>query len=99
MRTVIPLFVLGLTLAASAEASPLSPKPPAIEFGAAPPIELARDGCGRGWHRTRWRDQWGYSHWGHCIPNGGPRDAWGAGWDRPYSDWHAVQGRWGSDYQ
>ena len=31
-----------------------------VELGTAPSLELVRDGCGRGWHRTRWRDQWGY---------------------------------------
>jgi hypothetical protein len=30
-----------------------------------------RDGCGRGGHRTRWRDQWGYWHWSDCMPDGG----------------------------
>jgi hypothetical protein len=31
-----------------------------VELGTALSLELVRDGCGRGWHRTRWRDQWGY---------------------------------------
>ena len=50
MRTVILASVLGLALAASAQATPLSSKPAAIELGAPPPVELVRDGCGRGWH-------------------------------------------------
>lgn len=86
MRALILAFVLGLALVASAQAAPLSPKPTAIEFGAAPPIELVRDGCGRGWHRTHWRDQWGNWNWGHCIPNGGPPDAWTEGWSHPHAD-------------
>src|SRR5262249_61754500 len=59
MRGLILAFAGGLTLAASAQAAPLAPNPTSIEFGAAPPVELVRDGCGRGWHRTRWRDPWG----------------------------------------
>jgi hypothetical protein len=87
MRASILAFAIGLALAASAQAAPLSPKPAVIELGAVPPFELARDGCGRGWHRDRWRDQSGDWHWGHCIPNGGPHDAWTAGWSHPYLDW------------
>ena len=61
MRAVILAFVSAAALAAvSVQAAPLPPKPSAIELGAAPSLELVRDGCGRGWHRTRWRDQWGY---------------------------------------
>jgi hypothetical protein len=86
MRTVILAFVLGLALAASVQATPLPPKPKPIELGAAPLIELVRDGCGRGWHRTHWRDQWGNWQWGHCIPNGNPHDAWSAGWYYPDTD-------------
>ena len=49
-------------------------------LGAAPPLELVRDGCGRGWHRTRWRDQWGIWHWGDCVPDEGrPYGGYGAG--------------------
>jgi hypothetical protein len=90
MRTVIPAFVLGLALAAPAQAAPLPPTPTAIELGAGPPIELVRDGCGRGWHRDHWRDQSGDWHWGHCTPNGGPHDALTAGWSHPYPDWRAA---------
>jgi len=42
-----------------------------------------RDGCGRGWHRHHWRDQWGYWHGGDCVPDEGrPYGGWGAG---PYN--------------
>ena len=74
MRAVTLALAGGLTLAASAQAAPLPPTPAAIELGAAPPFELVRDGCGRGWHRTHWRDQWGNWQWGDCIPKrGSPR--------------------------
>ena len=86
MRVVILAIVLGLGLAASVQATPLPPKPKPIELGAAPLIELVRDGCGRGWHRDRWREQSGDWQWGHCIPNGGPHDAWSAGWNHPDAD-------------
>jgi len=52
MRASILTFALGLALAASAQATPLSPNPASIELGAARPVELVRDGCGRGWHRA-----------------------------------------------
>jgi hypothetical protein len=97
---VIPAFVLGLALSASAQAAPLSPKPTSIELGAAPPVELVRDGCGRGLHRTRWRDQWGNWQWGDCVPYGGrPYGGWGAGWLHPYPDWRVAPPRWGWGYQ
>jgi hypothetical protein len=58
MRAVFLAFVVGVALAASAQAAPFASKPTLIELGAVPPVELVRDGCGRGSHRTRWRDQW-----------------------------------------
>ena len=82
MRGLILAFAGGLALAASAQAAPLGLNS-SIEFGAAAPVEQVRDGCGRGWHRSRWRDEWGYRRWGHCIPNAGPHDAWSAGWSHP----------------
>jgi hypothetical protein len=71
MRTMIAALAGLLTLAdVSAEATPLSPaKATLIKLGAAPPIELARQGCGWGGHRVHWRDRWGYWHWGRCVPN------------------------------
>ena len=60
MRAVVLTFV-GLTAwaAASAEAAPITipAKQMHIEVGTAPPIELVRDDCGHGWHRTGWRDR------------------------------------------
>jgi hypothetical protein len=97
MRAVIVAFVSGAALAAvSAQAAPLRPDPGAMELGAAPSVELVAQGCGHGWHRPRWRDHWGYWHWGHCIPNGGPDDAWTPGWDHSYSDWRGPSGGWGN---
>jgi hypothetical protein len=83
MRAVNVAFLSGLALAAVAvQAAPNSPvKAPAAELRAEPPIELVNNGCGHGWHRPRWRDHWGYWHWGHCVPNGGPHDDLGAGWN------------------
>src|ERR1700738_4163261 len=47
-------LVTGVAMAAvSAQAAPPPPKLRAIELGTAPPVELVRDGCGRGWHRSR----------------------------------------------
>ena len=99
MRALILALGAGLALVASAQATPLAPKSASIELGAAPPFELVRDGCGRGWHRDRWRDQSGDWQWGHCIPNGGPHDAWTAGWNYPYSDWRAEPPRRSWGYQ
>jgi len=72
MRALILAVALGLALATSTQAAPVWRNTAGMQFGAAPPVELVRDGCGRGWHRDRWRDQSGDSHCGHCIPNGGP---------------------------
>ena len=47
--------------AASVQAAPLAPpRATSAELGSAPPIEPVRDGCGYGYYRTRWQDQWGY---------------------------------------
>ena len=74
MRALILAFAIGLAFAALAQAAPLAPKSASIEPGAPPSFELVRDGCGRGWHRTHWRDQWGNWQWGDCIPKrGSPR--------------------------
>jgi hypothetical protein len=62
---------IAASVAVSVQAAPIvvPAKRIAIELGAAPPIELVRQGCGWGWHRGGWRDRWGYWHWEHCIPN------------------------------
>ena len=96
MRALILALGAGLALMATAQETPLSPKPASIELGAAPRFEPVRDGCGRGWHRTHWRDQWGNWQWGDCIPNGGPHDAWSAGWNHPHSDWRGPTGEVGN---
>ena len=100
MRTLILAIVLGLALVISAQAAPFVPKPASIELGTTPPIELVRDGCGRGWQRDGWRDQWGNWQWGDCVPYGGRfYGGWGAGWYYPYSDWRVAPPRWGWGYQ
>jgi hypothetical protein len=100
MRALMLALGAGLALAASAQATPLSPKPTAVELGAAPAFELVRDGCGRGWQRTHWRDQWGNWQWGDCVPYGGRQyGGWGAGWHYPYPDWRVVRPWWGWSYQ
>jgi len=68
MRALILALGASLALAASTQATPLAPKPASIELGAAPLFEPVRDGCGRGWHRTHWRDQWANWQWGDCVP-------------------------------
>jgi hypothetical protein len=104
MRGLILAFVLGLALAASVQAAPLAPNPASMELATAPPIEPVRDGCGCGWYRTRWRDQWGNWQWGACAPNesgyspGYGYDGRGAGWYVPYPDLRGVLPRWGWGY-
>ena len=106
MRPFIVACVGGLTLVTSVQAAPLAPNPASIELGAAPPVELVRDDCGRGWHRTRWRDQWGNWRWGDCVPNeGGYGPGYGYGYDGrgaglyvPFPDLRGVLPRWGWGY-
>jgi hypothetical protein len=99
MRAVILAFACEVALAAtSVQAAPVPTRATPVELGAAPPVELVRDGCGRGSHRTRWRDQWGYWHWGDCVPDGGPYGGWSAGWSYPYPGWRVAPPRWGWGY-
>jgi hypothetical protein len=59
MRAVILAFVVGVALTRGlAQAAPLPPKPGAIEFSAAPSVELVAQDCGHGGHRHHWRDHW-----------------------------------------
>ena len=97
MRAVIVGLVTGVAMAAvSAQAAPPPPKLRAIELGAAPSLELVRDGCGRGGHRTRWRDQWGYWHGGDCVPDEGrPYGGYGAGTYYPPPVWRSAPAPWG----
>jgi hypothetical protein len=100
MRGLILAFASGLALAASAQAAPLAPNPASTELGAAPPVELVSDGCGRGCHRARWRNQWGNWQAGDCVPNEGGYgyDGRGAGWYNPYPNWRDAVPRWGWGY-
>ncbi len=100
MRAVILAIVCGLALAAtSLQAAPVSTKILLGELGVAPSVELVRDGCGRGGHRTRWRDQWGYWHWGDCVPDGGgPYGGSGAGTYYPPPVWRSAPPPWGWGY-
>jgi hypothetical protein len=98
MRAVILAVVCGLALAATPlQAAPVPTKPLPGELGVGPSLELVRDGCGRGWHRHHWRDQWGYWHWGDCVPDeGGPYRGNGVGWYYPPSYWGGPPPRpWG----
>ena len=51
----------------SAQAAPLPPSKAVSTELTVSPIVPAADGCGYGYRRTRWQDQWGRWHWGHCI--------------------------------
>jgi len=62
MRALIFAFAVSLAFAASAQAAPVWRNTAGIGLGAAAHIELVRDGCGRGWHRDRWRDRSGDWH-------------------------------------
>jgi len=100
MRAVILAVVCGLALAAtSLQAAPVPTKTLLGELGIAPSVELVRDGCGRGGHRTRWRDQWGYWHWGDCVPDGGgPYGGSGAGTYYSPPVWRSAPPPWGWGY-
>jgi hypothetical protein len=102
---VVAVMVLA---AASVAAAPLPPKSGPVELGTksgpvelgtAPSVDLVRDSCGRGWHRTRWRDQWGYWRRGDCVPEEGRAyGGYGAGWYYPYSVWRGAPQPWGWGY-
>jgi hypothetical protein len=69
LRVIVGSFVaLASFVAVSAQAAPVVSKAAIAERGAAPQIELIRQGCGPGWHRAGWRDHYGYWHWGRCVP-------------------------------
>ena len=77
MRVAIVAFLSGLALAAAAvQAAPA--KAPAADLGAAPPIELVDNGCRHSWHRTRWRDHFGYWHWATAFRTAQRRLRWPA---------------------
>ena len=97
MRAVILALVGGVALAAtSVQAAPAPTKALPSELGVAPSLELVRDGCGRGWHRAGWRDQWGYWHGGGCVPDEGrPYGGYGAGTYYPPPYWGVPPRPWG----
>jgi len=97
MRAIILAVVCGLALATtSLQAAPVPTKALPGELGVAPSLKLVRDGCGRGWHRHHWRDQWGYWHGGDCVPDEGrPYGGWGAGTPYPPSYWGVPPRPWG----
>jgi hypothetical protein len=69
MGVTFPALVCTVALAAiSAQATPLAVPRATPALDAGPAIELVRDGCGYGYFRTGWQDQWGYWHWGRCVP-------------------------------
>ena len=52
----------------SVQAAPLLPAGGvSTELTISPPIELVAEGCGYGYRRTLWQDEWGYWHWGRCV--------------------------------
>ena len=97
MRAVILTVLCGLALATtSVHATPVPTKVTPAELPTAPLVDLVRDGCGRGWHRHHWRDQWGYWHGGDCVPDEGrPYGGWGAGPSYPPPVWRSAPGPWG----
>lgn len=70
MRIIIATCVGLVALSAlSVQAAPLPPtKAGPTQLAISPPVELAADGCGYGYRRTRWQDHWGRWHWGRCVP-------------------------------
>lgn len=96
MRALILAFVGGLAFAASAQATPLSPKPAPIEVGVVPPVELVSGACGWGWHHVHWQDHWGHWHW-HCVPYVHVYHHWhGTRLEYPYADWRGPTGGFGN---
>jgi hypothetical protein len=101
MRAVILAVLCGLALAPTPlQAAPVPTKALPSEPSVAPSLELVRDGCGRGWHRHHWRDQWGYWHGGDCVPDEGrPYGGYGAGTYYPPPGWSGPQPwGWGRGY-
>jgi hypothetical protein len=52
---------LAGSLGGIGNSGPTYPNPASIGLGAAPSIEMVRNGCGNGWRRFQWRDQ--RDHW------------------------------------
>ena len=70
MRIIIAayagLLALGATSVKAAPLPPLDVGPTGIAIS--PPVELVAQGCGYGYKRTLWQDEWGQWHWGRCVP-------------------------------
>jgi hypothetical protein len=49
------------------QAAPAAPALPGVS-AASPEFTLVRGGCGRGWHRHKWRDRYGRKHVS-CVRN------------------------------
>ena len=62
MRALTLAFVGGIALASWTQATPFALKPAVIELASAPRVQRVAQDCGWGWHRMRWRDQWGNWH-------------------------------------
>jgi peptidoglycan/LPS O-acetylase OafA/YrhL len=68
MRLILA-FAVGLLLAGgSAAAAPQFAMPNRTAIGTAAPLQLVAGGCGVGFHRENWRDQYGRWHV-RCVPN------------------------------
>jgi hypothetical protein len=68
MRLIIATFAGLVALSTiSAQAAPLPPGKTVPIEPTFSPIVPAAHGCGYGYKRTQWQDQWGRWHWGHCI--------------------------------
>ena len=96
-----PMLLNPVTYIPNQEWVPLLDEPSRLApVDVTPPIELVRVGCGHGWHRHHWRDQWGNWQWGDCVPNEGGYgyDGRGAGWYNPHPDWRGLLPRWGWGY-
>src|SRR5215472_11508485 len=70
MRIIIPTCGGLLALCAIPVQAVLLPSAKArpIGMGVSPPVELVAQGCGYGYKRTQWQDEWGRWHWGRCVP-------------------------------
>jgi hypothetical protein len=80
MRVIIAIAAGWIALSAvSVQAAPLplAKATLAPQLCADPPIVLAAQGCGYGYRRVRWQDQWGYWHWGRCVPKWWGKGAFG----------------------
>jgi hypothetical protein len=57
-----PNPLVPVTYITNQEWAPLPNDPVLAPVGAVPSVELVTGGCSWGWHRTHWRDHWGYWH-------------------------------------